>query len=297
MAHHAEVFSRLYVAMVEAGEAAGVLDTVLDRVAIQIEKEQKIKRRIKGAMIYPSVVLVFATLVMVGMLMFLVPVFVKIFDQLGGELPMLTQYVIHASNALRHPLIPGLPIPGVIFFSGIDVRRVRRVPSLEEDRARPREVGWRSSCASRCRSAPSCSRSRWPAGRGRCRRSIAAGVDVMRALEITAQTAGNWVVESETDRTAPACGGGRSIAQPLIESDVFPPMIAQMVKIGEETGEHPKMLSKVADFYEDEVDASIAGAHLDHRADDDGRRRRHGRHDHHRHVPADVQVLRSSSTG
>ena len=98
--------------MVEAGEAAGVLDTVLDRVAIQIEKEQKIKRRVKGAMIYPTVVLVFATLVMTGMLMFLVPVFVKIFDQLGGELPMLTQYVMHASNALRNPLVPGPPDPG-----------------------------------------------------------------------------------------------------------------------------------------------------------------------------------------
>ena len=91
MARHPDVFSRLYIAMVEAGEAAGVLDVVLDRVALQIEKEEKIKRRVKGAMIYPTVVLVFATLVMTGMLMFLVPIFVKIFDQLGGELPMLTQ--------------------------------------------------------------------------------------------------------------------------------------------------------------------------------------------------------------
>src|SRR6187399_283532 len=121
MSLHPDVFSRLYIAMVEAGEAAGVLDTVLDRVAIQIEKEQKIKRRVKGAMIYPTVVLVFATLVMTGMLMFLVPVFVNIFDQLGGELPMLTQYVMHASNALRNPLIPGLPVPGVVFFSGIAI--------------------------------------------------------------------------------------------------------------------------------------------------------------------------------
>ena len=95
------VFNRLYVAMVEAGEAAGVLDTVLDRVATQIEKEQKIKRRVRGAMIYPTVVLTFATLVLIGMLMFLVPVFVKIFDTLGGELPKLTQYVLYASNAMR----------------------------------------------------------------------------------------------------------------------------------------------------------------------------------------------------
>ena len=170
MATHPDVFSRLYVAMVEAGEAAGVLDTVLDRVAIQIEKEQKIKRRVKGAMIYPAVVLTFATLVMTGMLMFLVPIFVKIFDQLGGELPMLTQYVMHASNALRNPLIPGLPIPGVVFFAGHRDRRLHLVPPLEEDRRAAARSGTSSSCASRCRSASSSARSRWPAGRGRSRR-------------------------------------------------------------------------------------------------------------------------------
>ena len=99
MARHPKVFSRLYVAMVEAGEAAGILDKVLDRVAYQIEKETQIKRRVKGAMIYPTMVLVFATLVLIGMLMFLVPVFVKIFADLGGDLPTLTQYVVNASTS------------------------------------------------------------------------------------------------------------------------------------------------------------------------------------------------------
>ncbi|MGH3071871.1 MAG: type II secretion system F family protein, partial [Gaiellaceae bacterium] len=98
MARHPKVFNRLYVSMVEAGEAAGILDIVLDRVAFQIEKESAIKRRVKGAMIYPTMVLIFATLVLVGMLLFLVPVFVNIFAQLGGDLPMLTQMVLHASN-------------------------------------------------------------------------------------------------------------------------------------------------------------------------------------------------------
>src|SRR6059058_5395500 len=102
MAAHREVFSRLYIAMVEAGEAAGVLDVVLDRVALQIEKSEQIRRKVKSAMTYPIVVLVFATLVLIGMLLFLVPIFVKIFDQLHGQLPTLTQYVLMASNALRH---------------------------------------------------------------------------------------------------------------------------------------------------------------------------------------------------
>src|SRR3954470_6497450 len=100
MQRHPKVFTRLYVAMVEAGEAAGILDQVLDRVAFQIEKATQIKRRVKGAMIYPTMVLIFATLVLIGMLMFLVPIFVNIFAQLNGELPMLTQWVVEVSNLL-----------------------------------------------------------------------------------------------------------------------------------------------------------------------------------------------------
>jgi len=256
MASHPEVFSRLYVAMVEAGEAAGVLDTVLDRVAVQIEKEQTIKRRVKGAMIYPTVVLTFATLVMTGMLMFLVPIFVKIFDQLGGDLPTLTQYVLYASNALRHPWFPGIPIPGVLFIGSAAAGGVygfRRWKKTDAGRAKwdafklriPMQIGSVTLKISMARWSRTLST------------LIASGVDIMRALEITAQTAGNWVVEEETANLRHRVEEGASIAQPLIESEIFPPMIAQMVKIGEETGELEKMLSKVADFYEDEVDASI----------------------------------------
>jgi len=256
MTRHPEVFSRLYVAMVEAGEAAGVLDTVLDRVAVQIEKEQRIKRRVKGAMIYPTVVLTFATLVMVGMLMFLVPIFVKIFDQLGGDLPTLTQYVLHASNALRHPWFSFLPIPGIIFISaavGGAFFWFRRWKKTESGRAKWDRIKLRMpmSIGGVVRKV---AMARWSRTLSTL---IASGVDIMRALEITAQTAGNWVVEEETEHLRRRVEEGAQIAQPLIESQVFPPMIAQMVKIGEETGELEKMLSKVADFYEDEVDASI----------------------------------------
>ena len=256
MAKHTDVFSRLYIAMVEAGEAAGVLDTVLDRVAIQIEKEQQIKRRVKGAMIYPSLVLTFATLVMTGMLMFLVPIFVEIFDQLGGDLPILTQYVLYASNALRHPWFPGIPIPGVVFIAGAvggGFYFFRRWKSTDSGRAKwdaiklrlPVQIG---SVVLKV------SMARWSRTLSTL---IASGVDIMRALEITAQTSGNWVVENETENLRIRVQEGASISQPLIDSEVFPPMVSQMVKIGEETGELEKMLSKVADFYEDEVDASI----------------------------------------
>ena len=133
---HPKVFNRLYVSMVEAGEAAGILDHVLDRVAFQIEKETQIKRRVKGAMIYPTMVLIFATLVLIGMLLFLVPIFVKIFAQLNGELPTLTQLVVNASDLLRHHWFIIFPV---------DRRRSSGFRRCEEDRARPPALGPRSS--------------------------------------------------------------------------------------------------------------------------------------------------------
>src|SRR5205085_5775512 len=116
MHRHPKIFDRLFVSMVEAGEAAGILDEVLDRVAYQIEKATQIKRRVKGAMLYPTMVLVFATLVLTGLLMFLVPVFVKIFGQLGGQLPTLTQYVVSASDVLRHKYYIIFPVLAAVFF-------------------------------------------------------------------------------------------------------------------------------------------------------------------------------------
>ncbi len=247
MSQHPDTFNRLYVAMVEAGEAAGVLDTVLDRVATQIEKEEKIKRRVKGAMIYPIVVLCFATLVLAGMLMFLVPVFQKIFDSLGGDLPTLTQYIVHASNGLRSYWFIIFPAFGFIIFA---FRRWKKSEPGRKvwDRFKlrvPMTIG---------QVVRKVSMARWSRTLSTL---IAAGVDIVNALDITAVTAGNWVVENETARLRVRVQEGATIAQPLIESEVFPPMVSQMVKIGEESGELEKMLGKVADFYEDEVDASI----------------------------------------
>ena len=247
MSRHPETFSRLYMAMVEAGEAAGVLDVVLDRVAIQIEKEEKIKRRVKGAMIYPSVVLTFATLVMTGLLMFLVPIFVKIFDSLGGQLPALTQLVLHVSNLLRGWWFVIFPVIGLSIFSFFRWKKTE-TGRQAWDRFKlkiPMQIGSVVRKIAMARFSRTLST------------LIASGVDIMRALEITAQTSGNWVVEAETLKIRERVRDGAPIAQPMVDSDVFPPMVGQMVKIGEETGELEKMLSKVADFYEDEVDSSI----------------------------------------
>jgi type IV pilus assembly protein PilC len=247
LGRHPKVFSRLYVSMVEAGEAAGILDQVLDRVAFQIEKDTQIKRRVKGAMIYPVMVLIFATLVLIGMLMFLVPIFVKIFSQLGGELPTLTQWVVAASDLMRTRwfiIIPG--IFGVI----AGFRRWKKTESGRKiwDRIKlriPMRIGQVVLKVTMARFSRTLST------------LVAAGVDIIKALEITGQTAGNWVVEDALATVREKVHEGVPIAQPLIDNDVFPPMVAQMVKIGEETGELEKMLSKIADFYEDEVDSSI----------------------------------------
>jgi type IV pilus assembly protein PilC len=248
MARHPKVFSRLYIAMVEAGEAAGVLDVVLDRVALQIEKQEQIKRRVKSAMTYPIVVLCFATLVLVGMLLFLVPIFVKIFSQLNGQLPTLTQYVLMASNALRHYWFIIFPGAGGGIF-GFFRWKKSSIGRPVWDRMRlhfPVRIGDTILKITMARFSRTLST------------LVAAGVDIIKALEITGQTSGNYVVEEALADVRMRVRDGASIAQPLIENPVFPPMVSQMVRIGEETGELEHMLTKIADFYEDEVDSSIA---------------------------------------
>ncbi len=248
LSRHPKIFSRLYVAMVEAGEAAGILDQVLDRVAYQIEKETQIRRRVKSAMMYPTMVLIFATLVLIGLLMFLVPVFVKIFAQLNGKLPTLTQYVVSASDQLRHHWYIIFP---ALFLSIWGIRRLKRTEAGRQvwDRTKlkiPMKIGDVVLKVTMARFSRTLST------------LVAAGVDIIKALEITGQTAGNWVVEEALAGVRQKVHQGIPIAQPLIENPVFPPMVSQMVKIGEETGELEKMLSKIADFYEDEVDTAIA---------------------------------------
>ena len=246
MARHPKIFDRLFVSMVEAGEAAGILDEVLDRVAYQIEKATQIKRRVKGAMLYPIMVLTFASLVLAGLLMFLVPVFVRIFGQLGGELPTLTQYVVNASDLLRHKWFIIFPVLGGLIFG---LRKYKKTESGRKkwDRLKLKlpKIGSVVLKVTMARFSRTLST------------LVSAGVDIIMALEITGQTAGNWLVEEALADVRAKVHEGVPIAQPLVDNAIFPPMVSQMVKIGEETGELEKMLGKIADFYEDEVDAAI----------------------------------------
>jgi type IV pilus assembly protein PilC len=248
MASHPKVFSRLYIAMVEAGEAAGVLDQVLDRIAFQIEKETKIKRRVKSAMTYPTVVLIFATLVLTGMLLFIVPIFVGIFKSLNGELPTLTRIIMGMSDTLRADWFIILPLLAAIVFG---LRYAKRTEPGRQiwDRFKlhvPMKIGDTVRKVSMARFSRTLAT------------LVGAGVDIIKALEITGQTSGNWVIEESLREVRERVSEGVPIAQPLAENPEFPPMVSQMVRIGEESGELEKMLGKIADFYEDEVDAAVA---------------------------------------
>jgi type IV pilus assembly protein PilC len=247
LARHPKVFSRLYVAMVEAGEAAGILDQVLDRVAIQIEKETNIKRRVKGAMIYPAMVVSFALLVLTAMLLFLVPIFENLYKELNGHMPTLTQGIITASDLLRsrwYVILPAiaLVVAGFLRWKHSEIGR----RGWDRFKLRiPMKIGDVVLKVTMARFARTLST------------LVAAGVDIIKALEITGTTAGNSVVEQALRNVREQVHAGVPIAQPLIENPVFPAMVSQMVKIGEETGELDAMLGKIADFYEEEVDASI----------------------------------------
>jgi type IV pilus assembly protein PilC len=247
LARHPKVFSRLYVAMVEAGEASGTLDLVLDRVAVQIEKETKIKRRVKGAMIYPTLVLVFASLVLTGMLLFLVPIFVDIFKQLNGQLPTLTQLVVNASNLFRHYWFVIFPLVGLSIWGFFRWKKSERGrPVWDRFKLRvPMRIGDTVRKITMARFARTLAT------------LVGAGVDIIKALEITGQTTGNHVIESALAEVRTKVHEGVPIARPLIENPAFPPMVSQMVRIGEETGELEHMLEKIADFYEEEVDSAI----------------------------------------
>src|SRR5579884_1253600 len=248
LARHPRVFNRLFVSMVAAGESSGTLDTVLDRVATQIEKATKLKRRVKSAMVYPTVVLSFATLVLIFMLMFIVPVFQKVFSELNGQLPTPTRIIISLSHALRGYWFIIFPLIGLAIWG---LRRLKQTPEgtkrWDQFKLRvPMKIGDVVQKVALARISRTLAT------------LVSAGVDIISALDIAAGTSGNWVLETALKNTSDRVHEGVPISVPLAEDPIFPPMVSQMVKIGEETGELDKMLSKIADFYEDEVDSSIA---------------------------------------
>src|SRR5262249_27985782 len=217
LARHPKVFNRLFVAMVEAGESSGTLDTVLNRVATQVEKEAQIRRRVKGAMVYPSVVITFAFLVLTFMLLFIIPVFVSVFDELNGNLPTLTQIVMHVSYATRHWWFVIFPAIAATIFAFRHWKRTERGRKVW-DRFKlriPMRIGDVVHKIALARFSRTLST------------LVSSGVAIVKALEITGATAGNWVVEQATETIRVRVHEGVPISEPMQEDPVFPPMVGQ----------------------------------------------------------------------
>jgi type IV pilus assembly protein PilC len=244
---HPKIFSPLYVAMVRAGEAGGVLEESLERIADQLEKDDALRRQVKAAMAYPTVVLVFAMGVLLALIAFIVPVFVGVFKDFGGELPMITKVTVKASSIVTgqwYLLLAaaiGIPI-------GFKKWRTSSWGRPQWDRLRirfPFKIGV---------TAQKISLARW----SRTFSALySAGVPIMQAIEVTGQTAGNSLIDDAMQSVNESVKSGGSIAAPLREATIFPSMVAQMIAVGEETGNLDTMLTKVADFYEDEVAAAV----------------------------------------
>jgi type IV pilus assembly protein PilC len=245
---HPKVFSRLYVEMVKAGEIGGILDGVLLRLADQLEKDQDLRRKVKSAMTYPIVVVILAILATSFMLIFIVPVFAKIYDELGGTLPLPTRIAMGASNIMTS-------IFGVLVYAGMALgvylflrwkktergrkvwgRAVLRIPAKIGD------VVHKVTLARFARTLGTLS---------------AAGVPILQSIEITATSSGNWVVENALLKSRDAIREGIPLYRPLEEEPVFPPMVTRMIAVGEETGDIDGMLAKIAEFYESEVEAAV----------------------------------------
>jgi len=244
---HPKVFSPLYVSMVRAGETGGMLEESLTRTADQLEKDDSLRRQVKAAMIYPSVIMSFAIVVLLALIAFLVPVFVNIFKDFGGKLPVITQVTVTMSDLLTkrwYFLLVGVIAVAVGFAKWKKSTRGRaqwdafrlRIPFKIGDIVQKVALArWSRTLAS----------------------LTSAGVPILQALEITGKTAGNTVIERSMGAVIDSVKSGGSISVPLREAPVFPGMVVSMVGVGEETGALDTMLSKIADFYDDEVEAAV----------------------------------------
>ncbi len=248
MRKHPKAFDALYVNMVAAGEAGGILDTILKRLATYIEKSVKLKSQVKSAMIYPVAIMVIAAGVVTVILWKVIPTFTALFAGLGASLPLPTRIVIWLSEqvvAFMPLIVVGLVAGGYLFRRYYATEAGRRVVDGALLKLPILGVIFRKIAVARfCRTLSTL---------------LASGVPILDGLEITAKTAGNAIVEDAVMATRTKVERGETVSGPLRETAVFPPMVTQMVNVGETTGALDAMLAKIADFYEDEVDTAVAG--------------------------------------
>jgi type IV pilus assembly protein PilC len=243
---HPKVFDDLFINMIAAGEAGGILDTILNRLATYLEKSMKLQRKVKGAMAYPAVVLVVSILVITLLLVKVVPVFQTIFAGMGKELPFLTQFLIDLSNFVTDNalyIVAALVAAVVLLVRFYKTDKGRYL----FDRAilKPPVIGTLMRKVAIAKFTRTLST------------MISSGVPILDGLEITSRTAGNKIVEKALIETRKNISEGKTIAEPLAATSVFPPMVVQMIAVGEATGSLDSMLNKIADFYDDEVETAV----------------------------------------
>jgi len=244
---HPKVFTDLYANMVAAGESGGILDTILNRLAAYIEKAMKLKKKVKGAMIYPLVVSTVAVSVIAIIMIFVVPTFSKMFTSMGGTLPLPTQLVISLSNFIagKGGIVTFMLLVG--FF--IALKQTRKT---EKGRLMTDKIFMKLPIVGILLRKVAVAKFTRTLGT-----LISSGVPILDGLEITAKTAGNKVIEYAVMDIRQSVSEGKTIAEPLMKTKVFPPMVTHMISVGESTGALDAMLSKIADFYDDEVDNAV----------------------------------------
>jgi len=245
---HPRVFSELYANMVAAGEAGGILDTILNRLAAYIEKAMKLKKKVKGAMVYPAVVSSIAVMVIAVIMIFVVPTFSKMFTTLGGTLPLPTRLVMNLSNFIAG--IGGLLVAGAIVAIVVFIVRFRRT---EKGQHITDKILLRLPIFGILINKVAVAKFTRTLGT-----LVSSGVPILDGLEITAKTSGNKVIEYAIMEVRKGVMGGKTLAEPITKAKVFPPMVTHMIAVGESTGALDAMLGKIADFYDDEVDASVS---------------------------------------
>jgi type IV pilus assembly protein PilC len=248
LAKHPNAFTDLYVNMVAAGEAGGILDTILMRLATFMEKNDALVRKVKGAMIYPGVIMSVAGICIVVLLIFVIPVFQSMFASVGLTLPLPTRIVIMMSDFLTGYW---WAVAGGAYVSYISIKKWYATPdgklALDKLMLKMPVLGdvIRKSAVSRFTRTLGT--------------LISSGVSILDGLEITAKTSGNRVIQDAIMASRSSIAGGDTISAPLAKSNVFPPMVISMIAVGEQTGGLDEMLSKIADFYDEEVDAAVGG--------------------------------------
>jgi len=243
---HPRIFDSLFCNMVEAGEIGGILDTILSRLSIFMEKSMVLKKRVKGAMTYPIICLCISIVILGVILIFVVPVFEKMFQDFGAALPVPTQIVVTLSNAVKNNFLYMIAFVAIVIFVIKKVyqteRGEKKIDALILNLPVFGDLVRKVSVAKFSRTLGTMLRS---------------GVPILESLNVVARTSGNKVIETAVFRTADAISEGRPIAEPLEETGVFPSMVVQMINVGEAVGALDAMLEKIADFYDEEVDQAV----------------------------------------